>query len=170
MLEEEFISKEIREEAESNLLRSFVQLWHPLTWKEQILTPKTYKILAQGTDALRESLAALREQQHQPDSCPPALLQWKLCFSVCLLHLNYPRSVYHSVGCTHTPPPCLNSPGILWSLENVGDICCKHRPAFLTTFFKFLYTGRSGEQNIHLSCCCRGSAPLHHQFKCLCLI
>lgn len=126
---------------------------------------------AQGMDAVSvRALLHSGNKQHHTDSCPPALLQWKLCFSVCLLHLNYPVSVYHSTGCTHTAPPLLSSPGLLWSLENVGNICCKHRPRFLTTLFKFLCTGGSEEQNIHLPWCCRSSAPLHHLFKCLNLI
>lgn len=175
VLEEEFISKEIKrltEEKKQNLI-----CWGLLSCCDILFHEGNRFLLQKHTKSwLREWMLSVRallhsgNKQHHKIFVPPALLQWKLCFSVCLLQLNYPRSVCHSMGCTHTTPPCLNSPGILWSLGNVGDICCKHRPVFHSSFFIFLYTGRSGEQNLHLPCCCRGSAPLHHLFKCLHLI
>lgn len=70
-------------------------------------------------------------------SVPPALLQWKLCFLTCLLHLNYPVSLYHSAGCTHKTHPLLNSPALLWSLKGVWNIYYTHRWSLLQTQASF---------------------------------
>lgn len=80
-----------------------------------------YKTLAQGIDAVSvRAWLQSGNKQHHTGFCPHSLAAVEIVFLSVLLHLNYPRSVCHAMGCAHTSPPPLNSLGILWSLEKVG--------------------------------------------------